>query len=29
LAQKIVAGQVPEKLKNKKIYLLDMGTLLA
>ncbi|HOQ78760.1 MAG TPA: ATP-dependent Clp protease ATP-binding subunit [Candidatus Absconditabacterales bacterium] len=29
LAQKIVAGDVPEKLKNKKIYLLDMGTLLA
>ena len=29
LAQKIVAWQVPEKLKNKKIYLLDMGTLLA
>lgn len=29
LAQKIVAGQVPEKLKNKKIYLLDMWTLLA
>ena len=29
LAQKIVAGEVPEKLKNKKIYLLDMGTLLA
>ncbi len=29
LAQKIVAGNVPEKLKNKKIYLLDMGTLLA
>ena len=29
LAQKIVAGEVPEKLKNKKIYLLDMWTLLA
>ncbi|MCK9467114.1 MAG: ATP-dependent Clp protease ATP-binding subunit [Candidatus Absconditabacterales bacterium] len=29
LAQKIVTGDVPEKLKNKKIYLLDMGTLLA
>ena len=29
LAQKIVAWEVPEKLKNKKIYLLDMGTLLA
>jgi len=29
LAQKIVEWNVPEKLKNKKIYLLDMGTLLA
>ena len=29
LAQKIVAWDVPEKLKNKKIYLLDMWTLLA
>jgi len=29
LAQKIVTWDVPEKLKNKKIYLLDMGTLLA
>ncbi|HRU50537.1 MAG TPA: AAA family ATPase, partial [Candidatus Absconditabacterales bacterium] len=29
LAQRIVKGDVPEKLKNKKIYLLDMGTLLA
>jgi len=29
LAQKIVTGEVPEKLKNKKIYLLDMWTLLA
>ncbi len=29
LAQKIVAWEVPEKLKNKKIYLLDMWTLLA
>jgi len=29
LAQRIVAWTVPEKLKNKKIYLLDMWTLLA
>jgi len=29
LAQKIVEWKVPERLKNKKIYLLDMGTLLA
>ncbi len=29
LAQKIVEWTVPEKLKNKKIYLLDMWTLLA
>ena len=29
LAQKIVNNEVPEKLKGKKIYLLDMGTLLA
>jgi len=29
LAQKIVEWKVPEKLKNKKIYLLDMWTLLA
>jgi len=29
LAQRIVNNQVPEKLKGKKIYLLDMGTLLA
>jgi len=29
LAQKIVAWDVPERLKNKKIYLLDMWTLLA
>lgn len=29
LAQKINTGQVPEKLKNKKIFMLDMGTLLA
>jgi len=29
LAQKIVAGEVPEKLKDKKIYALDMGTLVA
>ncbi len=29
LAQKIVVWDVPEKLKNKKLYLLDMGTLLA
>jgi ATP-dependent Clp protease ATP-binding subunit ClpA len=29
LAQRIVNNEVPEKLKGKKIYLLDMGTLLA
>lgn len=29
LAQRIVANEVPDKLKYKKIYLLDMGTLLA
>ncbi len=29
LAQKIVKWEVPEKLKNKKIYSLDMGTLVA
>ena len=29
LAQKIAKGEVPEKLKNKKIYMLDMGTLIA
>ena len=29
LAQKIVEWKVPDKLKNKKIYLLDMWTLLA
>jgi len=29
LAQKIVNNEVPDKLKWKKIYLLDMGTLLA
>lgn len=29
LAQKIIMGDVPEKLLNKKIYLLDMWTLLA
>lgn len=29
LAQKIVEGNVPDRLKNKKIYLLDMWTLLA
>lgn len=29
LAQKIVTGDVPEKLKNKRIFLLDMGTLVA
>lgn len=29
LAQRIVAGDVPEKLKNKRIMMLDMGTLLA
>ena len=29
LAQKIVKGEVPEKLKWKQIYMLDMGTLVA
>lgn len=29
LAQKIAQWQVPEKLKNKRIFLLDMGTLVA
>jgi len=29
LAQKLVKGEVPEKLKNKRIFLLDMGTLVA
>ncbi|MDD3262679.1 MAG: ATP-dependent Clp protease ATP-binding subunit [Candidatus Absconditabacteria bacterium] len=29
LAQKIVAGDVPEKLKNKKIFMIDMGTIVA
>lgn len=29
LAQKIVSGDVPEKLKNKKIFMIDMGTLVA
>lgn len=29
LAQRIVAGQVPEKLKNKRIMMLDMWSLLA
>lgn len=29
LAQRIIAGEVPEKLKNKRIMMLDMGTLLA
>lgn len=29
LAQRIQQNQVPEKLKNKKIFLLDMGTLVA
>lgn len=29
LAQKIAAGDVPDKLKNKRIFLLDMGTLVA
>jgi len=29
LAQKINEGKVPEKLKNKRIFLLDMGTLVA
>ena len=29
LAQKIASGDVPDKLKNKRIFLLDMGTLVA
>ncbi|HCB51741.1 TPA: hypothetical protein DEP21_04205 [Patescibacteria group bacterium] len=29
LAQKIARNEVPEKLKNKRIFLLDMGTLVA
>ena len=29
LAQKLVKGDVPNKLKNKRIFLLDMGTLVA
>ena len=29
LAQKIVQNEVPEKLKNKRLFLLDMGTLVA
>jgi ATP-dependent Clp protease ATP-binding subunit ClpB len=29
LAQRLVNGDVPEKLKGKKIFLLDMGTLVA
>ena len=29
IAQKIVNGQVPENLKNRKIYSLDMGALIA
>jgi ATP-dependent Clp protease ATP-binding subunit ClpA len=29
LAQRIIAGTVPDKLKGKKIFLLDMGTLVA
>ena len=29
LAQRIVAGDVPERLKNKKIFALDMGALVA
>jgi len=29
LAQKLVKNDVPDKLKNKKIFLLDMGTLVA
>jgi len=29
LAQRLVKGEVPEKLKNKRIFLLDMGTLVA
>ncbi len=29
LAQRIVAGDVPEGLKNKKIFALDMGALVA
>ncbi|MDP2933206.1 MAG: ATP-dependent chaperone ClpB [bacterium] len=29
LAQRIIAGDVPESLKNKQLYVLDMGSLLA
>ncbi len=29
LVQRIVEGKVPDKLKNKKIYMLDMGSLVA
>ncbi|HMT01199.1 MAG TPA: ATP-dependent Clp protease ATP-binding subunit [Candidatus Absconditabacterales bacterium] len=29
LAKKILLGEVPEKLKNKKIFMLDMGSLVA
>ena len=29
IAQKIVNGEVPENLKNRKIYSLDMGALIA
>lgn len=29
LAQRIVSGDVPESLKNKQLYMLDMGSLLA
>lgn len=29
LAKKILMGEVPEKLKNKKIFMLDMGSLVA
>ncbi|MDR0859848.1 MAG: ATP-dependent Clp protease ATP-binding subunit [Candidatus Peribacteria bacterium] len=29
LAQRIIAGTVPDKLKGKKIFLLDMGTIVA
>ncbi|MFZ2150628.1 MAG: ATP-dependent Clp protease ATP-binding subunit [Candidatus Absconditicoccaceae bacterium] len=29
LAQKITRGEVPERLKNKRLFLLDMGTLVA